>query len=565
MSALKQLVDILWFKLASWRKLSPSSSGMLPFRKLFTLLVYAAFAVGAVMFSRFVTWYLLDYVRIGLFLYHRFIAIVLFVFFLTVSAGNVVVSFATLYRSPEMSFLLSNPIPHATIFVVKFLDNFFYSSGTLFLASFAVLLGYGSYFNFAWYFYPMYLCCVLVPCMLIAGSLAVILLLLMMKLAATIPFKTVIGGVAVLYAVQIVVYFTLTNPVSLVKEIMLSYPFINAYYGSIDPPVTRMLPNYWAAQVLYFWITDFTPGLIANIALCMLTSLGCFTAAVLLGGRYFYETWLTSLTIHSSSVGRRDGSLPMFHFERPSRLSPHIEAILKKEYWLFVRDPSQWIHAAVMAVLLVVFLASAGTMEFKIVSSDLRAVIFLVIFVFNAFLISSIALRFVFPLMSLEGRAYWSVRSAPIRPSSLYWIKYVAMTSMLVALGIVIWAASTLPYRAIPCIPETSLAIIISVAVAASSLNSGMGSLYADFSEKNPIRLASSQGATMTFLFTMTLLAAVVALYFYPVLSIFITHFAGRPVTAKPVVNAVLLIASLSFVVSILAHWAGVRALKNDF
>ncbi|HLP15172.1 MAG TPA: hypothetical protein VK470_02870, partial [Bacteroidota bacterium] len=71
MNALKQLIDILWFKLAIWRKLSPSSSGMLPVRKLFTLLVYAAFAVGAVMFSRFVTWYLLDYVRIGLFLYHR--------------------------------------------------------------------------------------------------------------------------------------------------------------------------------------------------------------------------------------------------------------------------------------------------------------------------------------------------------------------------------------------------------------------------------------------------------------------------------------------------------------
>ena len=172
-----QLIDILLYKLAIWKKLSASSSRVLSIKNIFSFIVYAAFAVGAFFFARIVTWYLLEYIRIGLFLFHRFIAIVLFVFFLTVSAGNIVVSFSTLYRSPEMSFLLSRPVPYATIFLVKFLDNFFYSSGTLFLASFAVLLGYGSYFGMPWYFYPTILFGVMVPYMLLAASLAVIVLL----------------------------------------------------------------------------------------------------------------------------------------------------------------------------------------------------------------------------------------------------------------------------------------------------------------------------------------------------------------------------------------------------
>jgi ABC-2 type transport system permease protein len=549
-----------------WKKFPRSSSGLTRTKNIFSFLVYAAFALGAVSFSRFVTWYLLDDVRIGLFLFHRFIAMVLFVFFLTVSAGNIVVSFATLYRSPEMNFLLSMPVPYSTIFIVKFLDNFFYSSGTLFLASFAVLLGYGMYFHLAWYFYPIYLFCVLVPSMLTAGSLAVIVLLLVMKLASRIQFKFLIGIVAALYILQVGLYFTVTSPVSLVKEVMQYYPFINAYYGAIDPPSTRFLPNYWAAQVLYFWITDFTPGVLSNIAVSMLTSMGCFVAAVMLGGRYFYETWLTSLAMKTSRTSRmKSDAVPFFHFTRESRLSPHVEAILKKEYWMFFREPSQWIHASVMAVLLMIFLVSVSTMEFRVVTSDLRAVIYLVVFIFNAFLLASIALRFAFPVMSLEGGAYWSIRSAPIKPSKLYWINYGAMTALLAVLGIVIWAGSITTYRSIPYIPMSSFVIITAIAVAAASLNFGMGSWYADFTEKNPIRLASSQGATMTFLFTMVLFVVIIGLYFYPVVSVFIAHYGGRAVDGASIQHALILIVVLSAAVSVIAHAAGLQALKNDF
>ncbi|MGE5313808.1 MAG: putative ABC transporter permease subunit [Acidobacteriota bacterium] len=528
-------------------------------------MVYAAFAAGAVVFTRFVTWYLLDYVRIGLFLYHRFIAMVLFVFFMTVSAGNIVVSFATLYRSPEIGFLLSSPVPYATIFTVKFLDNFFYSSGTLFLASAAVLIGCGSYFHLSWYFYPLYLFGVLVPCMLMAGSLAVIVLLIVMKLASKVRLRTLIAGVALLYAAQIVLYFTLTNPVALVRDVMQNFPAMNAYDGSLDPFAARFLPNYWAAQTLYFWITDFTPGVGSNIALCVLTSAACFIGAVLLGGTMFYGTWLTSISLRGVSSAQAPGAPPFFHFARPSRLPSHVEAVLKKEYWIFFRDPGQWVHASVMAALLLIFLASVATMEFRAAAANLRAVTFIIIFMFNAFLISSIALRFAFPSISLEGKAYWTVRSAPMTAARLYWIKFLSMAAILAVLGVLIWLGSIVPYRHMPLIPGSSLAVILGIAAAAASLNFGMGSVYADFSEKNPIRIASSQGATMTFLFTMMLLGAVVALYFSPALAAFIAQSSGAASDRPAMMKATMLILLLCLAVAGVTHRAGLRALKNDF
>ncbi len=559
-----QLIDILLYKLAIWKKLSASSSRVLSIKNIFSFIVYAAFAVGAFFFARIVTWYLLEYIRIGLFLFHRFIAIVLFVFFLTVSAGNIVVSFSTLYRSPEMSFLLSRPVPYATIFLVKFLDNFFYSSGTLFLASFAVLLGYGSYFGMPWYFYPTILFGVMVPYMLLAASLAVIVLLAVMKLAAVVNFRVLIACVVAGYFLQIAAYFSLTSPVALVKEVMRYYPFVNVYYGDLDPAVTRFLPNYWFAQVLYFWIIGFSAGAASNAAALILTSLGALVVAVLLGGRFFYETWLTSISLQFQTRRARTASLPFFHFERESRFRPHVEAVLKKELWLFLRDPSQWIHAAVLGGLLLVFLASVGSMQLKVETPDLRAVIYIVIFVFNAFLLASIALRFAFPMVSLEGQAYWSLRSAPIAASTMYWIKYAATLSFLVLLGVAIWFGTNIPYRGIPLLLASSFVGILAIAGAGASLNFGMGAAYANFTEKNPIRIASSQGATMTFLLTMVLLAAIVGIYFYPIVSLFVTHYTGRPVPVSAMRFAVGVVVTIAAVVSIVSHVAGLRALKND-
>ena len=146
---------ILWFKNLMFWKISFKQDFGTLIRNVGSFIVFGSFAVGAFYFSNFVTAYLLENVKIGLFLFHRFIGMLLFVFFVTINLGNMVVSFSTLYRSPEMNFLLTSPVSFLNIFVIKFLDNFFYSSGTLFMVGFSVLLGYGSYFGMPWHFYLM--------------------------------------------------------------------------------------------------------------------------------------------------------------------------------------------------------------------------------------------------------------------------------------------------------------------------------------------------------------------------------------------------------------------------
>ncbi len=50
----------------------------------------------------------------------------------------------------------------------------------------------------------------------------------------------------------------------------------------------------------------------------------------------------------------------------------------------------------------------------KAYNEYLKTIVYLIVTLFNVFLVASLSLRFVFPLISLEGEALWKIRSAPI-------------------------------------------------------------------------------------------------------------------------------------------------------
>lgn len=575
---------ILWFKnLMFWKVSSKQDLGTI-IRNVGSFIVFGSFAVGAFFFSNFLTAYLLENVKIGLFLFHRFVGMLLFVFFVTINLGNMVVSFSTLYRTPEVHFLLTSPVSYLNIFVIKFLDNFFYSSGTLFMVGFSVLLGYGVYFELPWHFYLLMMFGVMVPFMFFAACAAVIVLLLAMKLASKVNFRMLIGGIVLIYIAQVYLYFKVSSPVHLVREVMRYYPYVDLYFGSLDPASLKLLPNFWVSEIMYFYVSGNMAAVTGYTALLVTSTAGLFVFALAIANAYFYDTWITSLSIKSLTMKALQFKNSVFSFSRPSRFSPHVEVLLKKEFWQFVREPIQWIHFVVMMGLLVIFLSSVSTLNIKLESVELRAVVYLVVFIFNIFLINSLALRFAFPMVSLEGSAYWSIRSAPVSPSTVYWIKFMLVMAILGVLSIIIAFLSNIPYLfvhsvvgekpwmveyVVPQFPVKVLAycsIVVTpiVTITLVSLNFGLGSAYANFIEKNPIRIASSQGATMTFLLSVVYLVMLMAVYYFPATMLFTAELKQEPVnwTMVQIVFGAVLIPSA--VISVAAHVAGIRSLRRD-
>jgi ABC-2 type transport system permease protein len=534
-------------------------------KNITSLLIFGGFAVGVFFLSRSTTQYLLLEAHIGQFLFHRFLSMVLYVFFVTINLGNMIVSYSTLYRSEEVNFLMALPIDHAKIFLIKFVDNFFYSSSTLTLVGFAVLLGYGSVFGLPWYYYFFIMFLVFLPFMLIAGIIAVMTLMLLMKIASRIGVRRLLAIIGALYVSAIYAFFKIVNPVQLVGEVMKHYPNVNDYFGYLDPPFVHYLPSHWVSEFLYWSVNGEHARALPFFTLLFLTMFGLMVGAGLMAKHLYYKSWLASSDAQALEGKKRwTLRLRFLDFGSSSFFSPQTEVLLKRDVWLFLREPSQWLHLLLMLLLLVIFLISMSTLELKLTRPFLRAVSFLVVFLFNGFLIASMTLRFVFPAVSLESESFWCVRASPLSLKKLYWHKFLISLVLVFIVAEVLSVASSSLMRG-----DTHLIIFGAVssglmALALTSLNMGAGSYFALFKEKNPIRVASSQGASLTFLVSMIYLSLTVGLLVVPLNRYFeamILVGASSPNWLFLPLNAVALLSLLIFTIS---AGVGMRSIRRD-
>lgn len=558
------LVHISLFKLKNLYKLSSEWKSSNIIKNIASLIVFCGIAIGAYYSTRVVTDYLLDTAKLGLFLLHRFLAILLFVYFISINVGNIIVSYVTFYRSPEMYYYLTKPLSQRNLFIIKFFDNFFYSSIMFFLIALAVLLGYGSHFDMPWLFYIHTMFLMLLPFMLIAGCLAVITLLFVMKYAEVLGVWKIILILVLIYLGSLFGYFSLTSPVRLVTAVMQHYPHVDQYFGHLDPTIAKYLPNYWIAESLYWMMKGEYALAISYTILLIIATIFIFVMMIIIGDKLFYKSWIASLNLHSKQTFNLTG-VRIFSLMKPSTLEKQTSVLLKKEVLQFLRDPSQWVHYGIIAVLIFTFIVSVARINLKQHLPFLQTVSYMVLLIFNAFLIASIALRFVYPSISIEGSNLWSVLSAPVSRLKIYLIKLIPIFITILFISEILVIFSHRSLWEYPILVQSASIIMLSVAIAMVGLNLGAGSFFSNFKEKNPIRIASSQSATVTFLISLFYLSITVALTFYPFMNYFQFILRGEIFNKSLLLYGTISVFLLSLVLSTISLWIGFRAFKRDY
>ncbi|CUS95670.1 Putative ATP-binding cassette, partial [Candidatus Kryptonium thompsonii] len=120
------------------------------------------------------------------------------------------------------------------------------------------------------------------------------------------------------------------------------------------------------------------------------------------------------------------------------------------------------------------------------------------IFSFNIFLIASIVIRFVYPLISLEGMGYWTIRSSPVKLTRLYIHKFIISFFPILIVSEAISYFSVFPFGKDRNIGLLMAIISLFIALTYVSLGLGMGGYFANYTEKSPVRIASSRGDNHT-------------------------------------------------------------------
>lgn len=560
------LLHIVKFKILTFIKLQGGITLNSILKNLGTSSVYLLFAVGIYFFAENIISYLLEDVKIGIYLLHRFIFIFMFIFFLTVNIGNIVVSYSTFFKSREVGFLLTNPISFTKIFLIKFFDNFFYSSSTLLLIVAAAISAYVSYFGLQWYIIPFTILFLIFPFMLIAGTLGAIILLVILRFAATLGIKKVLIAIASVYAASIILFYLFSSPIELVTKVFAYFPNINLYFGFLENPATKLLPNHWVADALY-WISS--GKFIAAgwyVYLLILTSIFSLLLALFLAKMWFYKTWLMFLSLSGEHSAKKISSnKKVFSFENNSSLEPSREALLKRELLLFIREPSQWTHFLIMFFLIIVFVFSISNIDVIILNAYniyLKTLIYLIIYLFNVFLIASMSLRFIFPLVSLEGETIWKIRSAPLNYKKLMLTRLFLYFSVIFIIGQILNLVSNFQFSIdLTLISQLNTAF---VTITLASLNFGMGAIFSNYKEKNPIRVASSQGASLTFLITIIYLVFLIILLFAPISSYFYAVDRGSFASLSPLLYTSIILGTIAFIMSYLSLSNGITHFKKD-
>jgi ABC-2 type transport system permease protein len=564
------VLHILKYKVITYLKTSFDLRFDSIIRGIGSLVVFGGFSVGAYLLSSTITNYVLDDTKIGLHLFHRFISMMLFVFFMSVNLGNIVVSYATLYRSAEVEYFLTKPISYTSIFLLKFLDNFLYSSTTLFLVALMVLWGYGSHFGYAWYTRLGLLVFALIPFMFLSACLAVLILMALMKVASRWGFRKVMLGVGLSYLMIVILFFKFSNPVDLVSRVNLHYPDVEGFMMQLDPGFLVYMPNHWVSEFLFYVARGELAHALPFLGILVGVTAAAFTLCLLVAHRFYYRSWVLRFQAQASGNTPEINLRPRwFDFRNPSLLPPQIESLLKKEYFQFFREPSQWIHLIVMMVLVTLFVSSLRSMNLSLRVTDIQTVTYLVLYAFGGFLSSSLALRFVFPMISLEGKEFWSLRSAPIDPRKIYLVRFTIAFFFLLLIAEVVAVFSNVPFVRTftrrPLLMYFGVYSAFLVSLAMASLNYGFGGYFANFAEKNPIRVSSSQGATLTFLVSLVFLIALVTIVILPLTRYFESLFIFSEFKTGMIVVPGILLYFTSMAITISSFVVGMRSLKRDF
>ncbi|HEY0140076.1 MAG TPA: hypothetical protein VGF48_04215 [Thermoanaerobaculia bacterium] len=247
-----------------------------------------------------------------------------------------------------------------------------------------------------------------------------------------------------------------------------------------------------------------------------------------------------------------------------ARADPPLRAMVAKEVRTLTRDVAQWSQLFLMAALMFIYLYNIRMLP---LGGDARATIVAYANLGMAgFVIAAICLRFAFPSVSAEGKAFWLLQTAPISYRQFLRVKVLVYAAPLTLLALILTAVANVMLDADPVVWTFTLFGALLLAITLVSLGVGMGALAPNFNAENPLQVGLSLGGFAYMAVSMLYVGAMMVLMARPIMRYFfwrvlgIQNDAGWIATSVPLVIAL----TLSIVLMALPLMAAERRLSRS-
>jgi ABC-2 type transport system permease protein len=554
----------------SWRAMMGQSS----MRPLTILL--CSFIVWGIVFA--ISWggFFFLQSEVGVPLTGDIVGILLDVLFLSLAVllifSSGLILYGSLFASAETAFLLSKPVAADRVFAYKFQGAVAFSSWAFLLLGTPILIAYGIVAEAPWYFY------VVLPLfffgfVLLPGSLGGLAALLIVNF---IPQRRgqVLGVAVVLVVVGLIAW--------IYRMIQASPPEL--WRDEMREAVTRLLsyftftrsplaPSHWVSLGLRRVVRGEIDSALYYLALVWSNGLFLYFIAAAAASWLYRRGYNRMTTGGDLSRAREATASPL---QREAWLDRLLYAVLPfvhsttrllivKDFRTFRRDPQQWGQIVVFSGLMVLYFVNIRRFVENIAGPYQNSISFLNLCAI-ALLLCTYTGRFVYPMLSLEGRKFWILGLLPLRREQLLQGKFAfSMTG-----GLLIAESLVLVSDFMLLMPASAIFLhVLTVAVLAaglSGLSVGLGACMPNFRESDPSKIAAGFGGTLNLVAGLLYLLLILGLMAAPwhVEQMFESREETRLIPMEGIVAAGLILGlAVGAASAIIPLRAGIRALRD--
>jgi ABC-2 type transport system permease protein len=492
----------------------------------FTLLALMGVLFWAFIYT--VLYKLLIYFRgvpdLGPFLAGKLLGIILVGFFSILLLSNIITALSSFFLARDLDLLVAGPVDWLKLYGAKLLETGVNSSWMVVLMAIPMFAAFGVAYHGGPLF-PLIVIAVFVPFLAVPAVIGSAITLVLVNVFPARRTRDILSVIAVLAAGGIVLLFRIIRPERLARP--EGFRSLVEFVTILRTPTSPFLPSEWVQRAVLGWL-NYRPDWVA-VYLLWSTAAAAFVLGALLHRQLFAvgfsKAQESAQKFVRAGVMRRVGSVVL------APLSILRRELVLKELRLFFRDTTQWSQLILLAVLVVAYVYNIKYLPLRGegITFFLVNVIPFLNLVLAGFVLASIAARFIFPSVSLEGRTLWLLRSSPMPVRDLLWAKFWVGTTPLLVLALGIVGITNTLLQVSDFMFAVSVMTITMMTFALCGMALGFGTLFPQFETENAAQIPTSFGGLVFMIAAIGLIAGVIVLEARPVYSYLSSRFYGTP------------------------------------
>ena len=324
----------------------------------------------------------------------------LFLMFLSFLAfSGVVTALSTFFLSADLRLLLAAPVDKRRLFYARYAKTLGLASWMVLIFLLPVLAGIGVARCAPAVFY-LTAGLTLTPFVVIPVALGSAVTLTLVNVFPARRAKDILMMMGLLFAASIVLLLRYIQPERLLR--VESLPDITGFFTTLQSPVTPLLPSFWAGETLFAGLQGGVDLL--HTSALWTTALGMTVLLRAANERWYFTGFSRAQEarkVRFTQLGWLAGLASLLP------LSAVRQQLLIKDLKVFLRDVTQWSQLLLLCALVLVYLFNFRVIDLDRIpymSDVVKNVYGFVNLGMAGLVMATVAVRFVFPAVSAEGR-----------------------------------------------------------------------------------------------------------------------------------------------------------------